>query len=233
MSRDLDLVMFGATGFTGKLVAEYIASLRATSRGGRSRAATRPSSKRSASTCPILVVDAHDRSALDALAEPHEGRVHDRRAVREVRQRAGRRVRRGRHALLRSHRRGAVDAPDDRCAPRARDSRPARGSCTPAASTRSRAISAPGRSQQEFKRVLALRVERHRAVRRDAAAASRAAPSRARWRPRRGRQDREIRKMLGNPYGLDPDPDARRPRVARRGVDRLGRRGSRCSRSRS
>ncbi|MDQ3365165.1 MAG: saccharopine dehydrogenase NADP-binding domain-containing protein [Myxococcota bacterium] len=72
MSRTYDLVLFGATGFTGRLVADHIA--RSTSKprwaiAGRSR------DKLDALGfgVPVLVADAHDRKALDAIAS--EARV--------------------------------------------------------------------------------------------------------------------------------------------------------------
>ena len=76
------------------------------------------------------------------MAEPDEGRRDDRRALPPVRHAARRGVRRGRHALRRPHRRGAVHPRDDRARPRRPPRRPARGSSTPAASTRSRPTSA-------------------------------------------------------------------------------------------
>jgi short subunit dehydrogenase-like uncharacterized protein len=75
--RDFDLVLFGATGFTGKLVAEYLAGKRPSIRwaiAGRSRdklervrseiAAIDPA----AGDLPILTGDALDRDAMGAIA---------------------------------------------------------------------------------------------------------------------------------------------------------------------
>jgi len=76
--RDLDLVLFGATGFTGRLVAEVLAAGRAPVRwaiAGRNRerlqrvradlAAIDPS----LAGLPILVADSHDRPSLDAVVK--------------------------------------------------------------------------------------------------------------------------------------------------------------------
>jgi short subunit dehydrogenase-like uncharacterized protein len=75
--KDLDLVLFGATGFTGQLVAEYLAKKRPALRwalAGRSReklervrdglAALDPATR----DLPILVGDGLDPAAVDAIA---------------------------------------------------------------------------------------------------------------------------------------------------------------------
>jgi short subunit dehydrogenase-like uncharacterized protein len=66
MSREFDVVLFGATGFTGKLVAEYLASRKP----ARWAIAGRNKAKLEALgfALPIVVADAHDRTALDAVA---------------------------------------------------------------------------------------------------------------------------------------------------------------------
>lgn len=65
--RELDLILFGATGFTGRLVAAHLA--RATERP-RWAIAGRDRGKLEALGLgvPVIVADAHDRPALDALA---------------------------------------------------------------------------------------------------------------------------------------------------------------------
>jgi short subunit dehydrogenase-like uncharacterized protein len=66
-TREFDLVLFGATGFTGRLVAEYLARSPEKPRwaiAGRSRARL----EALGTGVPVLVADAHDREALDALA---------------------------------------------------------------------------------------------------------------------------------------------------------------------
>ncbi len=75
MTRDLDIVMFGATGYTGKLVAEYLASaaLREPLRwalGGRNRAkleAVRAELGDAARGVEIVVADALDAAACATL----------------------------------------------------------------------------------------------------------------------------------------------------------------------
>jgi short subunit dehydrogenase-like uncharacterized protein len=75
--RELDLVLFGATGFTGQLVAEYLVGRRAGLRwalGGRNRdrlsrvrdglAAIDPAAK----DLPIVLGDSGDRAAMDDVA---------------------------------------------------------------------------------------------------------------------------------------------------------------------
>lgn len=66
MSRDFDLVLFGATGFTGRLVADYLASRPDAPRwaiAGRSQAKL----DALGSNLPTLVVDTLDRAAVDAV----------------------------------------------------------------------------------------------------------------------------------------------------------------------
>jgi short subunit dehydrogenase-like uncharacterized protein len=76
-ARDHDIVLFGATGFTGKLVAEYLA--RHAPKGIRWAIAGRNQKKLEAvkrdlvaidaalSDLPILIADGHDQATLDAL----------------------------------------------------------------------------------------------------------------------------------------------------------------------
>ena len=65
--REHDLVIFGATGFTGRLVAEYI---KACGEPVRWAIAGRNRGKLAALGLgvPVLIADAHDRPALDAIA---------------------------------------------------------------------------------------------------------------------------------------------------------------------
>jgi short subunit dehydrogenase-like uncharacterized protein len=73
-TREFDLVLFGASGFTGHLVAEHIA--RASAAGdrprwaiaGRDRAKLEAVDQALGLGVQVLVADAHDRPALDALA---------------------------------------------------------------------------------------------------------------------------------------------------------------------
>jgi len=66
-TREFDLVLFGASGFTGRLVADYLAKS-----GDRPRCAIAGRDRARLEAlglgAPILVADAHDRTALDALA---------------------------------------------------------------------------------------------------------------------------------------------------------------------
>ena len=75
-TRDLDVVLFGATGFVGKLTAEYLA--RAAPDEARIGLAGRSQKKLEdvrdelgarAADWPLIVADAADREALDKLAE--------------------------------------------------------------------------------------------------------------------------------------------------------------------
>ena len=73
--RDLDIVVFGATGFVGRLVAEYLAAHAPTGvrigLAGRSADkldAVRSSLGSTAADWPLLVSDAADRASMDVLA---------------------------------------------------------------------------------------------------------------------------------------------------------------------
>jgi short subunit dehydrogenase-like uncharacterized protein len=75
MTRDLDVVLYGATGFVGKLTAEYLA--RSAPEGARIGLAGRSEEKLErlraqlgarAADWPLLVADSQDRTALDAIA---------------------------------------------------------------------------------------------------------------------------------------------------------------------
>lgn len=72
--RDYDVVVWGATGFTGRLVAEYLLSRYGASRdlrwavGGRNREKLEAVlGQIGAPDLPILVGDSHDRQSLDAI----------------------------------------------------------------------------------------------------------------------------------------------------------------------
>lgn len=77
--RTYDVVLFGATGFTGKLVAEYLAKAAPSLRwaiAGRNREkleSVRAGLGARAAAVPILVADSADRPALDGIAR--EARV--------------------------------------------------------------------------------------------------------------------------------------------------------------
>jgi len=66
-NRELDVILFGATGFTGRLVAEYLARHRA---AGRWAIAGRNRDKLAALgfEVPIIVADALDPDAMAAVA---------------------------------------------------------------------------------------------------------------------------------------------------------------------
>jgi short subunit dehydrogenase-like uncharacterized protein len=77
-ARPYDVVLFGATGFTGKLVAEYLAKQARAGRvkwaiAGRSRDKLEAVKRELALDVPVLVADADDAHSLDALVP--EGRV--------------------------------------------------------------------------------------------------------------------------------------------------------------
>ena len=150
-TRDLDVVVYGATGFVG------VAGRRVPGRARPARAPASPwpagpprSSKgprRSPNDAlgvdwPVIVADAADVPALAKLAARARVVITTVGPYAQVRPRAGARLRRRRHRLRRPDRRGAVRPGEHRREPRAGPARPAPGSCTPAGSTRSRRTSA-------------------------------------------------------------------------------------------
>jgi len=72
LSREFDLVLFGASGFTGRLVAEYLTAHAPPgvrwALAGRDREKLERIRSTRAPTTSIVVADAHDDDALDALA---------------------------------------------------------------------------------------------------------------------------------------------------------------------
>ena len=74
--REFDLIVWGATGFTGKLVAEYLLDVYGVDRGLRWAIAARSQDKlqtlrdelgETASALPILTAESHNRDSLDAM----------------------------------------------------------------------------------------------------------------------------------------------------------------------
>ena len=121
-SSKFDIVVYGATGFTGQLVAEYLAahykgdaSLK-WAMAGRSKdklASVRDAIGAPADT-PLIVADASDPASLKAMVEQAKSVISDRRPVSVLRQRAACGLRGLGYRLFRSLRRAAVDAGDDR-----------------------------------------------------------------------------------------------------------------------
>ena len=123
--RELDIVLYGATGFVGKLTAEYLARSR---RGGphRARGPLRRTPARGARItrrCGAGLAADRRRRRVAVFAERHGGQDpggrHHRRPLHEVRLAAGRRVRGRGHRLRRPHRRDDVHPREHRHLPRA------------------------------------------------------------------------------------------------------------------
>ena len=121
-SSKFDIVVYGATGFTGQLVAEYLAThytgkdAPKWAMAGRSQdklAAVRDAIGAPADT-PLIVADAGDPASLKAMVDQTKSVIDDGRSVSALRLRTGRGLRRHGHRLFRSLRRAAVDAADDR-----------------------------------------------------------------------------------------------------------------------
>ncbi len=110
-AREFDIVLFGATGFVGRLTARHLAA-EADPRvrialAGRSLTRLRDVAADlgpAAEGWPLLVVDATDEQAVTDLAARAAVVVTTVGPYVKYGVPAGRRVRRGRHALLRPHR---------------------------------------------------------------------------------------------------------------------------------
>ncbi|KYG06570.1 hypothetical protein BE21_34045 [Sorangium cellulosum] len=112
MTKELDIVLFGATGFTGRLVAEYLVARRPGVRwalAGRRRhrlehvrsglAALDPA----AEALPILVGDSLDRGAMDDIARRARVVCSTAGPYAKLRRSGGRRLRRGGFYWLHSY----------------------------------------------------------------------------------------------------------------------------------
>ena len=151
--REYDVALFGATGFTGGLTADYLAAnapdgLR-WALVGRNRAKLEAVAARLAAADPAApgAGPARGRRRRRGGARQgrrvDQGRDHHGRSLRALRRPAGRRLRRRGHRLRRPHRRARVRRPHVPGEPRGGASRAAPGSSTAAVSTRSRTTSAP------------------------------------------------------------------------------------------
>ena len=125
------MVLFGATGFTGGLTAEYLA--RHAPAGLRWALAGRDPQRLAAvrdrlaaidpalADLPLLTADVTDADSLRAVARERPGGGQHCRPVRPPRGAAGRGLRPGRHRLPGHHRRAGVRRPDVRAPPRRGD----------------------------------------------------------------------------------------------------------------
>lgn len=210
--RELDLVIFGASGFTGRLVAEHVA--RASDKP-RWAIAGRNAAKLEALGLgvPVLVGDAHDRASLDAIV----------RRAKVVCSTAGPYAKYGSELLA-----ACAEAGTHYCdltgepqwLRRMIDAHHAR-----AVETGARIVNSCGFDsipsdlgtwalQQEFiarygrpaSSVLALYGESSGSVSGGTVASGLGTAAEA-------SADREVRKLLSNPYAFDPDPHAPRPHV--------------------
>ena len=121
-SSKFDIVVYGATGFTGQLVAEYLAahykgdaSLK-WAMAGRSKdklASVRDAIGAPADT-PLIVADASDPGSLKAMVEQTKSVITTVGPYQLYGNELDRGLRGIRHRLFRSLRRAGLDAADDR-----------------------------------------------------------------------------------------------------------------------
>ena len=131
MARDFSVVVFGATGITGRGVARLPGRASADQRlrvGGRG---TRPREGRQrvlgelGVTAPeTIAADVEDAASLDGDGLAHEGRARPGRPLHPLRRAGDRGLHRRRRPLHRPDRRDPLRARDDRARPRARRRRP-------------------------------------------------------------------------------------------------------------
>jgi short subunit dehydrogenase-like uncharacterized protein len=72
MTADLDLVIFGATGFTGRLVSEYVLARSGRTRvglAGRDRGKLEALRRELAADAELIVADSSDRASLDTMVK--------------------------------------------------------------------------------------------------------------------------------------------------------------------
>ena len=222
-SSKFDIVVYGATGFTGQLVAEYLAahySSDGAAEMGDGRAQPRQArlGARRDRRAGRYATD-RGRCRRSRLAEgdgrPDQIRHHDRRPVSALRQRTGCGLRGLRHRLFRSLRRAGLDAADDRRA-RGRRARPAaRASCFPAASIRCRSNSARSLCRRRPRRVFGAPASRVKGRVRDmrgTLSGGTAASGRATFEA--VAKDLSLVAILNDPFALTPGFRARSSRRA-------------------
>ena len=223
--REHDVVVFGATGFVGadrRVPRKPRPRRRRIALGGRSReklertraelGGARPTGRWSSPTARDEEALADARRARRASSRRRSART----ATYGLPLR--RRMRRRRHALRRPHRRGPLHAPLDRRARRAGARRAARGSSTPAASTRSPPTSACSLLHEHAREHDLGDLERHDAGRhrRCAAASAAARSTRCAARSTRRERDPAARRVMRRPLRAEPGPRGRagpRPRA--------------------
>ena len=70
MDKDIDIIIYGATGFTGQLCVKYFQSLETTAKwaiAGRNQEKLRKVAEENLAEVEILIADSHDEVALDNL----------------------------------------------------------------------------------------------------------------------------------------------------------------------
>ena len=102
MSRAYDVVLLGASGFTGALTAEYLA--RNAPADLNWAVAGRNQKKLEVFGKDVLHADVTDPKSLQALAESHQGRGHHGRSLHPVRRTSGGGLCGGRDGLSRPDR---------------------------------------------------------------------------------------------------------------------------------
>lgn len=121
MSQEFDIIVFGASGFTGRLVAEYLAATYPTgvrwAMGGRSleKLAQVRDEIGAPGDTPLMVCDSDDAASLKAMVTAtNQSRSHHSWTLSAIRQWSGCGLRRAWHGLCRFVRRACVDAQNDR-----------------------------------------------------------------------------------------------------------------------
>ncbi len=118
--REFDVVVYGASGFTGRLVADYMQ--RAYGAGsnvtwamaGRDDAKLKAIKTEIGAAAPVISANARDPASLEAMAAAHKGRSDHGWPLPALRRTLSRRVREDGDRLRRPLRRAELDGGDDR-----------------------------------------------------------------------------------------------------------------------
>lgn len=209
-SREFDLVLFGATGFTGKLVAEYLAA--STEKPRWAIAGRNPDKLKALGTgVPILVADAHDATALHGIAK----------RTKVICTTVGPYAKYGSEVVAACAENGTHYA--DLCGEvqwmrRMIDAHHERAKATGARIVHTCGFdSIPSdlgtwATQREFRNTFGMSAQKVTALFGESSGTvSGGTVASGMETAREGGDSREVRKVLANPYALDPDPYASRP----------------------
>ena len=107
MNKDIDIIIYGATGFTGKLCVKYFQSLKTSvtwAIAGRNITKLQKVAKHNQTEVEILIADSDDESALDQLTSRSKGDLVYHRAFSQIWIKIGGILHQESHSLCRYYR---------------------------------------------------------------------------------------------------------------------------------